>query len=132
MAVDLHTHSTASDGSETPATVVRLAKAAGLRAVALTDHDNMDGIAEATAAGVAAGIDVIPGTELSVEWDGGAMHLLVYFLDPGPGPLQDAMAAIRSEPALPRSTPSPASDWQPATERKSRRMATWRPRFGIP
>ena len=64
--------------------------------MALTDHDNLDGIAEARAAGSAHGIEVIAGTELSVEWDGGAMHLLVYFVEPGPGPLQDAMATIRT------------------------------------
>lgn len=95
MAVDLHTHSNASDGSDPPATVVALAADAGLSAVALTDHDNLDGIAEAAAAGAALGIEVIPGTELSVEWEGGPMHLLVYFID-GAGPLEDAMATIRN------------------------------------
>ncbi|MDH3500745.1 MAG: PHP domain-containing protein, partial [Acidimicrobiia bacterium] len=95
MAVDLHTHSNASDGSESPAAVIRNAAGAGLHAVALTDHDNLDGIDEARAAAADVGVELIPGTELSVEWDSGGMHLLVYFLESGPGPLQDAMVGIR-------------------------------------
>ena len=95
VAVDLHTHSTASDGSESPATVIHRAARVGLSTVALTDHDNLDGIAEAREAADAAGINLISGTELSVEWSTGPMHLLVYFLEPGPGPLQDAMVDIR-------------------------------------
>lgn len=68
--VDLHTHSTASDGSRSPADVVREAKRVSLAAIALTDHDTLDGIAEATATGAALGVRVIPGVELSaVEGD---------------------------------------------------------------
>ncbi len=95
VAVDLHTHSSASDGSDPPATVVRRAADAGLSALALTDHDNLDGIPEARAAADELGLTLIAGTELSVEWSTGPMHLLVYFLEPGPGPLQDAMVEIR-------------------------------------
>jgi hypothetical protein len=95
VAVDLHTHSNRSDGSETPAEVVRLAAEAGLTTLALTDHDTLDGIPEAAAAAAGAGVRLISGTELSVQWETGAMHLLAYFLDPGAGPLQDAMAGIR-------------------------------------
>ena len=95
MAVDLHTHSKASDGSEPPAVVVQRAAEAGLHALALTDHDNLDGIADAQEAADRYGIELVVGTELSVEWATGPMHLLVYFLDSDTGPLQDAMAAIR-------------------------------------
>ena len=68
--VDLHMHSTASDGSRAPADVVREAKRVGLAAVALTDHDTLDGLVEATAMGVELGVRVVPGVELSaVEGD---------------------------------------------------------------
>src|SRR5688572_12796034 len=95
--IDLHTHSTASDGSETPAAVVRKAAAAGLTAIALTDHDTQSGIAEARAeaASNGGGVELIAGTELSVEWEQGAMHLVVLWLEPGPGPLQDRLAELR-------------------------------------
>src|SRR5688572_3567459 len=93
--IDLHVHSTASDGSETPAAVVRLAAAAGLTAIALTDHDTQSGIAEARAEASQSGLELIAGTELSLDWAQGAMHLVVLFLEPGPGPLQDRLAALR-------------------------------------
>jgi 3',5'-nucleoside bisphosphate phosphatase len=68
--VDLHAHSTASDGSRLPADVVREAKKAGLAAIALTDHDTIDGIAEAVSTGREIGVRVVPGVELSaVEGD---------------------------------------------------------------
>ncbi len=95
MAVDLHTHSNRSDGSDAPGRLVARAAAAGLSAVALTDHDNLDGIAEARAAAESLAIELVPGTELSVEWPSGGMHMLVYFLEPGPGPLQDRLARLQ-------------------------------------
>ena len=68
--VDLHVHSTASDGSRAPADVVQEAKRVGLAAIALTDHDTVDGVAEAAIAGSAVGVRVVPGVELSaVEGD---------------------------------------------------------------
>lgn len=68
--VDLHTHSTASDGSRAPAEVIRAARAAGLAALALTDHDTIAGVAEACAAGTELGVRVVAGVELSaVEHD---------------------------------------------------------------
>ncbi|NNF62945.1 MAG: PHP domain-containing protein [Acidimicrobiia bacterium] len=99
MGVDLHLHSTASDGTETPTAVVELAAAAGLSAIALTDHDNLDGIAEARIAANRVGVDLISGAELSVGWTTGAMHLLVYFLEPGPGPLQDRLVELQQSRA---------------------------------
>jgi predicted metal-dependent phosphoesterase TrpH len=77
---DLHTHSTASDGTHPPADVVRLAAAAGLDTIALTDHDTVDGVPEAREAGAGLGVRVIAGCEFSVGAPWGEMHLLGYFL----------------------------------------------------
>ena len=78
--VDLHVHSTASDGRLAPADVVRDAAAAGLAAVALTDHDTIDGLPEACAAATGLGIRVVTGCEFSVAAPWGELHLLAYFL----------------------------------------------------
>ncbi|MDQ3499773.1 MAG: PHP domain-containing protein, partial [Actinomycetota bacterium] len=64
-----------SDGSDDPSEVVHKAAAIGITALALTDHDSLGGIPKARAAAERAGIELIPGTELSVNWEGGAMHL---------------------------------------------------------
>ncbi len=79
MAVDLHTHSRYSDGSDTPAEIVTKAKKIGLSAIALTDHDLLDGIDEATEI-AGTDIEIVPGTELSVQWEGKGMHLLAYWV----------------------------------------------------
>jgi predicted metal-dependent phosphoesterase TrpH len=84
VRIDLHTHSTASDGTDTPAELVRNAAAAGLDVVALTDHDSTRGHAEAIAALAAlpAGPTLVTGAELSCRLDGVGMHLLAYLFDP--------------------------------------------------
>jgi hypothetical protein len=79
--IDLHTHSNASDGSFPPREVVRLARERNLKALALTDHDTIDGLPEAMAAGAEFGIEVIPGVEISARHGNGSMHILGYFLD---------------------------------------------------
>ncbi len=79
--IDLHVHTTASDGTLTPAKTVFHAVRCGLAAVAITDHDTVDGVAEALAAGAEAGLEVVPGVEISVDYPG-EMHILGYFLDP--------------------------------------------------
>ncbi|RIX49941.1 PHP domain-containing protein [Paenibacillus nanensis] len=79
--VDLHTHSTASDGLHAPAEVVQKAKQAGLAAVALTDHDTVSGVAEAMDEGDRIGIIVVPGVELSTVADGIDIHVLAYYTD---------------------------------------------------
>jgi predicted metal-dependent phosphoesterase TrpH len=79
--IDLHTHSNASDGSLPPREVVRLAKERRLQALALTDHDTIDGLPEAVAAGQELDIEVIPGVEISARHANGSMHILGYFLD---------------------------------------------------
>lgn len=95
MAVDLHVHSNASDGTESPSEVVRLAASAGLTAVALTDHDTLEGVWEAREEAGRQGIELIPGVELSCEWDRGGLHIVVLFLEPGRGPLQDRLGELR-------------------------------------
>lgn len=96
MPVDLHLHSRISDGTDPPERIVDLAVEAGLSALALTDHDTLGGIAAAASRANQRGIRLIPGTELSVDWvNGGAMHMLVYFLEPGSGPLQDRLDWIQ-------------------------------------
>ncbi|MFF0781430.1 PHP domain-containing protein [Streptomyces sp. NPDC003720] len=81
MRIDLHCHSTASDGTDTPAELVRNAAAAGLDVVALTDHDTTRGYAEAIAA-LPAGLTLVTGAELSCRVDGVSMHMLAYLFDP--------------------------------------------------
>ncbi len=93
MVVDLHTHSRYSDGSDTPAEIVTKAKALGLSAVALTDHDLLDGIGEAAEA-AGSGIELIPGAELSVQWENKGMHLLTYWVEHD-SPLADRLEEIQ-------------------------------------
>ncbi|MEU6081562.1 PHP domain-containing protein [Streptomyces sp. NPDC047108] len=81
MRIDLHTHSTASDGTDTPAQLVRHAAEAGLDVVALTDHDTVGGHAEAAAA-LPEGLTLVTGAELSCRLDGVSLHLLAYLFDP--------------------------------------------------
>ncbi|MEU0374333.1 PHP domain-containing protein [Streptomyces sp. NPDC006283] len=80
MRIDLHTHSTASDGTDSPAELVRNAAAAGLDVVALTDHDTTRGHAEAAGA-VPEGVTLVTGAELSCRLDGVGLHLLAYLFD---------------------------------------------------
>lgn len=103
MAVDLHTHSTVSDGSEPPAEVVRRGAEAGLRALALTDHDILSGLEEARKAAAHHNVELVPGVELSLDWSDingdadlrGGMHLVVLWVEDEPGPLQDRLAELR-------------------------------------
>ena len=95
MAIDLHLHSTCSDGSKTPTEIVEGAAAIGLTGMALTDHDTLEGIPVAAQAAESHGLRFIGGTELSVLWKGQSMHMLVYFLDPAGGPLEDRMEELR-------------------------------------
>ena len=96
MAVDLHVHSSASDGTDAPGLVVAKAAALGLTALALTDHDTLSGIPDAREAAARFPIELIPGVELSVDYAGVKIHMLAYFLEPTPGPLQDRLEELRS------------------------------------
>ncbi len=79
--IDLHVHTTESDGTKSPAEVVRLAKDLGLRAIAVTDHDTAAGYPAAAAEGERLGVEVVPGIEISTVFSG-AVHILGYFIDP--------------------------------------------------
>jgi predicted metal-dependent phosphoesterase TrpH len=94
--IDLHLHSTSSDGSESPARVVELAADAGCSTIALTDHDNLSGIGEARVRAGALGIEFIPGCEVSCRDVNGTIHLLVYFVTEG-GSFDRSLAATRDD-----------------------------------
>ena len=92
--IDLHTHTTCSDGSMTPDELVCHAKNSGLAAVAVSDHDTVDGVKAAMEAGEKYGIEVIPAIELSAKSDT-ETHILGYFIDPDSPKLTEAMSYIR-------------------------------------
>ncbi|WP_022886211.1 PHP domain-containing protein [Glaciibacter superstes] len=93
--IDLHTHSSVSDGTETPAELVQAAVASGLGTVALTDHDSTAGWASAAEMAREAGITLIPGMELSTRVQYSSVHLLAYLFDPANSALMDETARIR-------------------------------------
>ncbi|MFC8129553.1 PHP domain-containing protein [Streptomyces sp. NPDC057302] len=99
MRIDLHTHSTASDGTDTPAQLVRNAAAAGLDVVALTDHDTTRGYAEAVAALGALDRDLtlVTGAELSCRLDGVGLHMLAYLFDPDEPELARERELVRDD-----------------------------------
>lgn len=94
MRIDLHTHSSASDGTDTPGDLVREAAAAGLDVVALTDHDAMSGWGEAQQAADEAGITLVPGLEISTRFHHRGVHLLGYLPDPTHPPLVSELDRI--------------------------------------
>ncbi|MCH0564092.1 MULTISPECIES: PHP domain-containing protein [unclassified Streptomyces] len=96
MRIDLHTHSTASDGTDTPAELVRHAAAAGLDVVALTDHDTTRGYDEAVAA-LPPGLTLVTGAELSCRVDGVSMHMLAYLFDPAEPDLLAERELVRDD-----------------------------------
>ena len=95
MRIDLHTHSSVSDGTDAPAELVRKAVAVGLDVVALTDHDTFDGLDEAVAEGERLGLHVVRGMELSCSRYGNSVHLLAYGADPASPELAAEMARVR-------------------------------------
>lgn len=99
--IDLHVHSTASDGSFPPAEVMEMAARAGLKALALTDHDTVSGVRAALALSLPDSMTFVPGVELSVVVphpfpDSGVFHLLAYFIDPDSPQLGEALAVCRN------------------------------------
>src|SRR5512132_2657481 len=93
--IDLHAHTTASDGSLTPTELVALARERGLRALGVTDHDTVGGLEEALAAGGDAGVEVVPGIELSVDYKHGEFHLLGYFIEHRSAALLEPLGALQ-------------------------------------
>ncbi len=94
--VDLHLHTTHSDGSCTPSEVIGLAHQAGVTALAITDHDIMTGVAEAITAGNGYGIEVIPGVEISSVIGQSELHILGYFLDWQDPALNERFTSLRA------------------------------------
>jgi len=95
--VDLHLHTVYSDGVYTPVQLVNRAKAAGLDIIGITDHDNLDGIAEAIEQGKQVGVEVIPGVEISTDIEDKEVHLLGYFIDTAHEEFQKYLSFFRQE-----------------------------------
>ncbi|WP_217477187.1 PHP domain-containing protein [Stutzerimonas stutzeri] len=95
MIVDLHCHSTASDGVLAPEALVERAHARGIEMLALTDHDTLEGLDAARAKADSLGIRLINGIELSCVWSGATVHILGYAFRPDAAPLQAAIEALR-------------------------------------
>src|SRR5215510_13927512 len=97
-AVDLHTHTTASDGTYTPTELVREAARRGVRVLAVTDHDSVEAVTPARlAARDHAPLEIVPGIEINTDDPGGEVHILGYFLDPEAAWLLDLLREFREE-----------------------------------
>lgn len=94
MRIDLHTHSSVSDGTQTPEELVRDARAAGLDVLAITDHDTAAGWPESVAAAQRHAVELVRGMEISTRHQGAGVHLLAYLPDPTHPPLAEALDAI--------------------------------------
>lgn len=94
---DLHLHSLFSDGTEAPEDLVRRAASLHLEAISLTDHDTLEGVEAALAAGKRWGVRVLSGVEFSAEFRGHEVHLLAYGFDPSARELRDALQSFRNE-----------------------------------
>ncbi|SCZ49301.1 PHP domain-containing protein [Thiohalomonas denitrificans] len=95
MFYDLHSHSLASDGTLAPGELVRRARAAGVDVLALTDHDELAGIAEATEAATALGLTLVPGVEVSATWNRMTIHIVGLHVDPNNSALQAGLGRLR-------------------------------------
>ncbi|MCX2522720.1 PHP domain-containing protein [Larsenimonas rhizosphaerae] len=134
--IDLHMHSTASDGAFSPTDLVHLAAARGVKFMALTDHDTLAGVDEACAAGRAAGVAVLPGVEVSSQWQGVGIHI-VALLPQAPGDIlleglarQAEARLARNEEVARRLEKAGFSDaWRKAQQQAGERTALGRPDF---
>ena len=95
--VDLHTHSTHSDGSATPTELVALARRAGLAALAVTDHDTTSSLEEARSAAAGSDLEIIDGCEISTDFDGRSVHVLAYGFRQDDARLQDLLERVRAD-----------------------------------
>jgi 3',5'-nucleoside bisphosphate phosphatase len=96
LPIDLHTHSSVSDGTQAPAQLIRAAVDAGLGTIALTDHDSTAGWREAFDAAAGTGLTVIPGMELSTNYGPASVHMLGYLFDPDDAAILEETARIRN------------------------------------
>ncbi len=92
---DLHSHSTASDGTLAPAALVQRASSQGVQVLALTDHDTTAGLEEAAAAAAVAGLNLVRGVEISVTWERRTVHIVGLHVDPADSALQAGLAGLR-------------------------------------
>ena len=97
--IDLHTHTVYSDGTFTPRELLRLARERDLDVIALTDHDTMNGLADASAAAAEFGVELVPGIELSAVFEGSGVHILCYYPDPDDHALREELDRLREERA---------------------------------
>lgn len=95
--IDLHVHTTASDGRLSPREVVRLARQKGIRALAITDHDTVAGVKEAYEQGRALGVEIVPGVELSAKTATGMLHILGYYVHIEYPRFQECLEALRND-----------------------------------
>lgn len=93
---DLHAHSTASDGTLSPTELMQRAHDAGVQVMALTDHDTLEGLAEAATVAQGLGLDFVPGVEVSVTWSGSTVHIVGLGVDAKHHGLQQGLAGMRS------------------------------------
>ncbi len=100
MNIDLHCHSTASDGLLSPSALAERAAASGVGVLALTDHDEVAGLPEARAAAESKGLRFVDGVEISVTWSGITVHVVGLQIDPSNDDLRDGLESIRSSRAL--------------------------------
>lgn len=132
--IDLHTHSTVSDGTDSPRELVRAAAAAGLDVVALTDHDTWDGLDEAAAEADAVGIGFLPGAEVSCAWQEHSVHVIAYGGDRTHEALVAELARIRAgrTERVPRMLERLAALGMPLTEADVAAHAHDTPSIGRP
>ncbi len=125
MIIDLHMHSNVSDGKLSPADLVRLVHANGVELMALTDHDTMDGVRQASAAAEELGVGFIPGVEISTGWGGRVVHIVGLGVDPdAPG----IDASVASAPSATGAAALSANDSSSSTAY----AAPTRARFRLP
>ena len=95
--IDLHIHTAASDGTDTPRAAVEKAASLGLAAVSITDHDSVSGVPEAMRAGAELGVEVVPGIEVSSDYRDNNVHILGYFIDPAAAQLRPVLDWVKTE-----------------------------------
>jgi predicted metal-dependent phosphoesterase TrpH len=95
--IDLHTHSNKSDGTDNPGDLIKLAKSEGLKAIALTDHDTLEGLEEARISAIEEGIIFIPGVEISTQFPGGELHILGLNISDTNGALNNAVKNLKEK-----------------------------------
>jgi predicted metal-dependent phosphoesterase TrpH len=95
--IDLHVHTSYSDGTLSPRELLRYAADRGIEALAVTDHDTVDGVAEALQEGNEVGVEVVPGVEISAQWESGILHILGYFVRTDHPELIETLAYLKKE-----------------------------------